>query len=258
MKTLSSSLSALLLAATVSSAQELAPLDFPNKLDIPKFELKQAAPPPTVDAVQNTLVAMNDGNEVGTRVVEFIQSAGVKIEFRKQEQNSVLETNPKAAPVIVLREGLPLYPRVLASYITREAVKLMFEGMVGSAEKEYMKLSMTVRVWLELGGSPRTLPEIEPLNKYKDADLAASFKIWLDGPGSEMALHRIGEKTGTEIIPDMEYKVEAEIAARKPGDPTRSMLEKLLAGLEEDNKRFVDFRMDEDMWQQANGYRLRK
>ncbi|MBI5882856.1 MAG: hypothetical protein HZB91_07115 [Elusimicrobia bacterium] len=257
MKTLVATLAAVLCAAPFASSQEFLRLDFPARLEIPKFQLRQSAPPPQAGAVESTLVAMNDGVGVGPAIVEYLQQAGVRIEFRKQDAASSLEVKGKAKPVIFLKEGLPLYPRILAPYITREASKLMLDAMVDSAEKEYMKLSMTVRVWLELGGSSRSLPEIETINHFKDAELAGSFKIWLDGPGSEMALHKIGEKTGMEIIPVMQDRVASEIAARKPGDATRSMLEKLLSGLEEDNKRFLEFHMAERDWRTANGFRLK-
>ncbi|MBI5624265.1 MAG: hypothetical protein HY924_10830 [Elusimicrobia bacterium] len=257
MKTLVAALAAVLCAAPFAAANENLTAGLPSKLDIPKFQLKQAGPPPQVSAVESTIVAMNDGAGVGAEVVEFLKATGVRIEFRKQAAPSSLEAKPGAKAVIALSQGLPLYPRILAPYITREASKLMLDGMVESAEKEYMKLSMTVRVWLELGGSSRSLPEIETINHFKDAALADSFKIWLDGPGSELALDRIGKKTGQELIPVMQDRVAAEIAVRRAGDPTRSMLEKLLAGLEEDNKRFLTFHMAEREWRMSNDFRLR-
>ncbi|MFA6318059.1 MAG: hypothetical protein WC943_11620 [Elusimicrobiota bacterium] len=257
MKTLVAALAAVLCAAPLAAHEELR-LDLPAKLEIPRFQLTQSGPPPQISALETTLVAMNDGVGVGPEVVEFLKEKGVRIEFRKQAAPSALEAKPGAKPIIVLKADLPLYPRVLASYITKEASKLMLDGMVDSAEKEYMKLSMTVRAWLELGGSTRRLPEIETINHFKDADLASSFKIWLDGPGSEIALDRIGKKTGMETIPVMEDRVAAEIAGRKAGDPTRSMLEKLLAGLGEDNKRFLAFHMAEREWRMANDFRLKQ
>ncbi|MBI4677817.1 MAG: hypothetical protein HY748_09570 [Elusimicrobia bacterium] len=248
--------SALFFAAPFAAAQEELKIDLPGKLELPAFRLKHQDPP-RIGAIESTLVAMNDGNEVGMQVVEYLKEAGVKIEFRKQAAASAIELKPKAKPVITLREGLPLYPRILASYITREASKLMLDQMVDSAEKEYMKLSMTVRVWLELGGSPRALPEIETINHFKDSELAESFMLWLEAPGSEMTLDRVGNKTGMETIPVMQDRVSSEIAARKPGDPTRSMLEKLLAGLEEDNRRFVAFLIAEHDWRWINEPRIR-
>lgn len=245
-------LAALFVAAPYASALEEFKIDFAPKLELAKFQSAAQDRDQRLRALQTALIAMNDGNEIGTQIVDFIKSADVRIEFRKQAAPSSLVLEKGAKPLVCLSEDLPLYPRVLAVYVARETSKLMLDAMVDSAEKEYMKLSLTLRAWLELGGSAKRLPVIEPLNGYADKDLAADFSLWLQDPGSETALDRVGRKTKTEIIPVLQDQVAAEIRKRQPGDPTRRMLEKLQAGLEEDNRRFVTFLLAEHEWRKGN------
>lgn len=244
-----------LILAALTHAETPHP-GLPAKIDVPRFALQEPERAPRANAIATTLTAMQDGNEVGTLVHDAVLARKVRIEFRAQKAASELVEEEGQAPVITLRADLPLYPRVLGPLIAREASRLMYETMIESAEKEYIRVSLQVRTWLELGGEAATLPVIEPLTGYADASLADDFGPWLK-PGSEAALHEIGRRTGTEIIPVLQDSIAAELQPGKHGAAVREVLEKIKAALESDNKRFVDFLIAENEWRRVNAGRLR-
>jgi len=178
------------------------------------------APAPKEDPrIEKTLVAMNDGNEVGTLIADYVKTKNIKIK---------------------LDAKLPDYPRAVATAIAAQAVDVMFADMPDCAEKQYMGLSLGARAWLELGGDKKALPVIEPLAGYKDQILSDQFKLWLDN-GSEMALYKIGQQSKT---PDLMALLDKE------KDPKKK------EALEAANKRFIAFLLSETEWKQANAFRL--
>jgi hypothetical protein len=169
--------------------------------------------------IDHVFEAMNDGNEVGGVIVEYAKANGVV---------------PK------LSASLPDYPRVLAPLIAGAVAGPMYADMPDCSEKEYMRLSLQARAWLELGGDKSALPVIEPLNGYKDQTMADRFNIWLQN-GSESALEKVGQATKTQSVVDLS-------ASEK--DPAK------LKAYEAANKRFTDFMMAEHEWRQTNSFRL--
>lgn len=204
-----------------------------------------------INAISRALLAMQDGPEIGGTVAQAVKDKSVLIEIRKQGGTSELVGAGTNHPAIFLSDTVGLYPRALAPLIARETSKLMLADMPSCAEKLYMARSIEVRTWLELGGDRTRLPIIEPLDGYQDPALAADFKLWLDN-GSETALYRIGEATGTKDIPTLQDELQGRLAILKASDPGRAKLEKDNADLEAANKRFVAFLLAENFWRQAN------
>lgn len=169
--------------------------------------------------IDRVFEAMNDGNEAGGAIVSYAEDHGVV---------------PK------LSASLPDYPRVLAPLIARAVSVPMYADMPDCSEKEYMRLSLETRSWLELGGDKGSLPIIEPQNGYEDQAMADRFNIWLKS-GSESALEKIGQATKTESVLDLQAKEKDQAK---------------LKALEAANKRFTDFLMAEHEWRQANSFRL--
>jgi len=144
---------------------------------------------------------------------------------------------------------------VLAPYIAREAAPLLLAGMPDSAERRYMARSLEVRSWLELGGDPRALPVIEPLNGHKDEALAAEFKIWLDN-GAEAALEAMGRATGTDNLMVLIERRERELETRFYTPEGRREKREDLGRLRAANARFTEFLLREIEWRRANAHRL--
>jgi len=228
------SLFSLKIAGTLGEMQAQKPIQDPLKVK-------------RINAISRTLLAMNDGPEIGGRVVAAIKDQGLLIDIRKQAATSELVSADASHPAIFISETVTLYPRALAPLIARETAKLMLADMPVCAEKHYMARSLEVRTWIELGGDKTRLPVIEPLDGYTDTALSADFKLWLDNK-SEMALYRIGQATGTKDLMEQESEVQAQISKLKPGDPARAKLEKTCAELEAANKRFVAFLLAENDW----------
>ena len=209
-----------------------------------------------INALHRTLLAMNDGPEIGGQVVQAIKDNGTLIDFRKQPQSSVLacptgwvDEHEGCRRVLYISESVSLYPRVLAPLIAREMAKLMVGDMMDCAERRYMERSIEVRSWLELGGDKTRLPIIEPLDEYTDAALTKEFKVWLDNK-SEMALYRIGEETKTKDLPTLMSETDAQLAKLPANDPGREMLLSIRKDEEIANKRFVAFLLAENDWRQ--------
>lgn len=185
--------------------------------------LAQDRPAPEA-VLETTLVAMNDGVEVGGLIVDFLRREQITLRFETMNEPSRIVPASIGGPaVIVLSAALPRYPRVYAPQIARRAAELMYAGMLDSAERRYMIRSLEVRAWIELGGSPSTLPVLEPLNGYADKAAAARFSTWLS-KDNQSALHAIGAETGTKTLPELEDAPEA------------------------DNRAFVSFLMAESAW----------
>jgi|GEM_PF-5096098 len=232
------SLFSLNIGATLADLHAQAPIQDPMKVQ-------------RINAISRALLAMQDGPEICGMVVQAIKDKGVLIDVRKQAATSELVTANESHPAIFISETVSLYPRALASLITRETAKLLLADMPDCAEKRYMARSLEVRSWLELGGDKTRLPVIEPLDGYTDAALSADFKLWLDNK-SEMALYRIGEATQTKDIPTLQEEVRRQLANLKPSDAIRAKLEKTYAGLEAADKRFVAFLLAENDWRRGN------
>lgn len=198
-------------------------------------------------ALATTLTAMNDGVPVGESIVSYIRAKKIVVDFDKVEGLSGTVFDPQQGTIVSLGSALPAYPRVYAPRIAREVSALMLSDMSESAEKEYMRRSLEVRSWIELGGDPKTLPVIEYLAQYEDAALAAEFKLWLDHD-SQTALHKIGKAAGKRILPDLIDELNNYLRAARMSPETRKQKEAEWAALEAANTRFVDFLFDEMMW----------
>ena len=177
---------ALLLAAAVAAAAPVLAQDLTGGLGQfhPKFvPTPQPAPlaaPTSADGLRSTLTALRDGIAAGGTVAEFIDSNHVAIEFKAQSASSSRVAGKPAK--VLLSDALPAYPRVLGPLIASEVSGLIDEAMPACAEKEYMRLSRQARVWLELGGDPKSLPAIETLDAgYRDEALSKELKRWIYG-----------------------------------------------------------------------------
>lgn len=167
--------------------------------------------------IDRVLEAMNDGNEVASPIAEYVKAQGLDV---------------------ALDGSLPDAPRVLAPRIADQASAKMYAAMPDCAEKQYMRMSLAARTWLELGGERSSLPVVDG---YNDREMSARYQIWLDN-GSEAGLEKIGEASKTPSIDELEGREK---------DPAR------LQALERANKAFVDFLMSENEWRQTNAFRLR-
>lgn len=200
-------------------------------LAVPAVVAQSARRKKMMVALDETLTAMNDGNEVGGQVASFVREH--KVPFRFEDQQPVSRTDGKE---IVLDVKMSAYPRAMAPRIAWEAAPMMLADMPESQEKEYMRRSITARVWLELGGEPSKLPVVEPLSGDQDPELAKEMRLWLSS-GAELALYKIGQATKTSSLLDQLDQVS---------DPAKR------AKLEAANERFVAFIMAENQWRQAN------
>ncbi len=261
---LSTALLPLLLAAP-SFAQKEFRIGLPGVGDFPAYEAVQPAfqnpdEAKRKAAVADTLAAMAcDGAEAaGVQVAEFLRTSQVPVIFAKINTPSALEYeyDQDKPRVIILNENLPLTRQVLGPLLAREATKMMFESMLDTAERQYMRRSVEVRVWIELGGDPFSLPVIDGPSGYRNEETAAAYRVWLDN-GSEMALELIGKQTGTDIIPVLEDGISAQIMDPATIGQVREILEKIKAMLEKDNKTFTEFLMAEHSWKKINSFRLK-
>ena len=248
----------VLVAALPGSAKDLDLESlFSLKIGAALADLRAQTPIPDpvkvkrINAISRALLAMQDGPEIGGMVTRAIKDKAVLIDIRNQAATSELVTADQGRPAIFISDAVSLYPRALAPLIARESAKLILADMPLCAEKLYMARSIEVRSWLELGGDKTRLPVIEPLDGYRDAALAADFKLWLDHK-SEQALSLIGEASQTKDLPALQEEVRGQLANLKPSDPSRAALEKAYAGLEAANTRFVAFLLAENDWRQAN------
>lgn len=255
----------LLTAPLAAQTKREFRIGLPGLGDFPAYEAAQPAFQDPSEAKRTaglaaTLAAMAcDGPEAaGVHIAEFIREKNIPIAFAKITGPSELEneTDQDKPRRILLNETLAPNPQVLGPLIARETSKLMLELMLDSAEKQFMRRSLEVRVWIELGGDPHSLPVIDGPSGTRNDEQAAAYRVWLDN-GQEMALEKIGGETGTEIIPVLEDNIAAEIAKRAPGDKVREVLEKIKAALEKDNKAFTRFLIAENSWKKMNSFRLK-
>ena len=261
MRTLNASLTLLLCAAPLSAQ---VPYDFEGALAALRSQAaetesaakRRPAPRLELKAVSAALTAMDDGNEVGALVLSALRERGVDIRIVPGMHGSSLqEDRERGKTYITLGDSLPPYPRILASYVAREASSLMFSDMPDCAEREYMRRSVMARVWLELGGEPAALPVIEPLIGYQDQALAADLRLWL-GRDAQMALQNIGEATGAKTLPELMSEDSAQMSERFFTPEALAEKRARLKSLEEANARFTDFLMAESLWRRSNAGRI--
>lgn len=257
-------LSPILLAAP-SFAQKEFHIGLPGVGDFPAYEAVQPAFSDPGDAKRTaglaaTLQAMaDDGPQAaGVQVAEFIRSSKMPVKFGKIDGPSSLEfEDGKDMPwFILLNDNLPPNPQVLGPLLAREASILMYQSMLDTAERHYMRRSIEVRVWIELGGDPFSLPVIDGPSGYRNAEQAAAYRVWLDN-GSEMALELIGKQTGTDLIPVLEDNISAQLKNPATDAQLREVLEHIKALLEKSNKTFTEFLMAENSWKKINSFRLK-
>lgn len=153
----------------------------------------------SVNPIEQAIVAMNDGPEIGGQVVEILEKKGISVSLEPQAQPS-----KRVNASITLSDKLAAAPRTIAPRIAWETAELMLADMPDCSEREYMRRSMAARVYLELGGDRKAPADL-------DAALLAELKPWLDNK-SEMALYVIGEKTGKKSLMEL---MDAENDAAK-------------------------------------------
>ncbi len=224
----------LLAAAPVAAQDRAAEIDFANAL---REAQAAAATARNVAAVERTLVAMNDGVGAGETVVAYIREHAVRVVVAAQEE-AVKTTKDAAGTVISLSDALPAYPRVYGPLIASETSRLLFADMPESAERAYMRRATAGRVWLELGGSPATLPVIEPLVGAPVPAVYAEIGVWAT-EGAQMALYRAGE---AENLPELYELNNGADEARRA----------VIAAAE---RRFTAFLLDERFIRQSAGLR---
>lgn len=215
----------LLLAAVPAVAQNrAAEIDFENAL---RETQAAAAAARNVAAVERTLVAMNDGVGAGERVVAHIRENAVRIIVAAQAEAVKTEMGASGA-VISLSDALPAYPRVYGPLIASEIARQMLADMPASAERAYMRRATAGRVWIELGGTPSSLPVIEPLAKAEVQALHAEFSSWAT-QDAQTALGHAGAAENLPMLHDLMNGADAEQRA----------------AIEAANRRFVDFLIEE-------------
>jgi len=226
---------ALLLAVPAAAQNRAAEIDFENAVQ----DAKLAESAQRAAAVERAMIAMNDGPEAGGKVVEFVRSHNIEVIMKSQtEASKTVVANGRTS--IVLSSSLPLYPRVLAPLIAKEAAALMLADMPLCAERSYMRRAIAGRVWTELGGEPSKLPVVEPLTGDKVSAVSDEITPWTDKGGAEMALYRIGEAETLPALPDL-IDVAKDAASK--------------AKYEAANARFVAFLIDEKLARQSAGLR---
>ena len=195
---------------------------------------------------------VDDGPQAaGVQVAEFIKASNVPVKFAKINAPSALENeyDQDMPRVILLNENLPPNPQVLGPLLAREASKLMYETMLDTAERQYMRRSLEVRVWIELGGDPFSLPVIDGPSNYRSEDQAAAYRVWLNN-GSRWRLSSSARKPGPTSSRFWRTKSPRN-QKRAPGDQVLEVLEMLKAKLENDNKTFTEFLMAESAWKRS-------
>lgn len=190
---------------------------------------------PQIAAVERTLTAMNDGVGAGEAVVAYIREKGIRIAVAQQP-----EAVKAAAGVITLSESLPAYPRVYGPLIASEVARMMLADMPACAERSYMRRATAGRVWLELGGTPSSLPVVEPLTGDRVAAIVEEIGSWASWDGAQMTLYKTAQAENLAELPELRgaASTDAERAA-----------------LDAANARFVAFLLDERYVRQAAGLR---
>lgn len=156
-------------------------------------------------------------------VIDYVQR-NMKIVFADQGEPAKL-----SGKTISLDQKLPDAPRVQIAYVVYEGAEASLSSFPDSVEKEYMRVSLATRGWMELGGEGNKLPVIDPDAKYKDEKLAAFLRAWYYG-GIEQEIARANPKLGS--IKDLK---DAKAV-----------------------KQFADFKKAESDWIMANGFRFQQ
>lgn len=222
-----------LIALPVAAQDRAAEIDFQNALQ----DAQRAASirSPQIAAIERTLTAMNDGVGAGEQVVAYIREKGIRIAVASQPE--AIKSGPAG---LTLSDALPAYPRVYGPLIASEVARLMLADMPACAERSYMRRATAGRVWLELGGSPSTLPVVEPLVSAQVPAITEEIGSWASWDGAQMTLYKTSQAENLPELPAMRdaAKTDAERAA-----------------LDAANARFVAFLLDERLVRQDAGLR---
>lgn len=179
-------------------------------------------------AIESTLTAMNDGPEQGEAVISYARSKKISVELR-----DILDLSASQGSVVGLSRKIGAYPRAMGPRVAWEIAGMMLADMPASSEKEYMRRSITARVFIELGGEPAKLPVVETLSGDKDEVLSKEMKLWTDHAAPE-ALKKIAAATGTKSL---QYLLQDEDPS-KPGPVDAAV------------KRYAAFMLQEMTWRQ--------
>jgi hypothetical protein len=155
-----------------------------------QFRTSQAAyvGPRVLDA---TLTAMNDGPEAGGRVMRLLDEKKIDVYLATQTE-TVKRGVVNGRAAILLSDALPPHPRVYAPLIAAEAAKEMYADMPDCAERAYMRGATAARVFAELGGDFKALPEVD--GDRVDA-VKSAVSAW--SGGTEAALEATGKDSSS-------------------------------------------------------------
>lgn len=193
-----------------------------------------------VAAIERTLVAMNDGVEMGGEVVEWLREHGVEVKLGSEVQTEPVSVTERDGKVVIwLAESLPAYPRVYGPLVARAVAERKLAGYPASAERAYMVRGVAGRVWLELGGEPSRLPVIEGTANLAVPAVSEAMGAWATD-GAQMALYKTGQAENL-----------AELYELQSGAKTQAEKDALEAA----NKRFVAFLLAERDARDAAGLR---
>lgn len=196
-------------------------------------------------ALETTRTAMNDqgdANAVGIQMLAKLEADKVVVVFSNQAEASATLPAQQGGKVLSLTDSLAPYPRVIVAGIAKETSSMMTETMGAYAEREYMRISLRVRAWLELGGDHSQLPKIETLDEgYSNAALTEGFQTWLKNDRAA-AIAAIAKAKGLPKVTDAMNKSQ--------GDETA------LARIEPDFRAWVRFMSAEDEWRMINAHLL--
>ena len=158
-----------------------------------------------------------------SEVIDYA-AGNLKIAFAAQSEPAKL-----SGKTIFLSDKLPDAPRVQIAYVVYEAAAPSLGSFPDSVEKEYMRVSLATRGWMELGGEGNKLPVIDGISGYKDEDLGALLRAWYYGGVPELIAKK---QPGLKSVKDL-------------GDAKAS-------------KRFDEFKKAETEWVVANGFRFQQ
>jgi hypothetical protein len=175
-------------------------------------------------ALSAALAAMNDGPEAGGRITAELAALKTDVVFAAQAAPTTIAT-VDGRRVILLSDALPATPRVYAPLIAAEAAKGLYADMPECAERAYMRAATAARVFAELGGDFGALPKV-------DGDVVpavqAAVAAW--STDAQSALEDAARASGLPTLADL-------ASAAKDA--------KTSAALEDANRRFVAFLLDE-------------
>lgn len=235
---------ALLAVAVIPAAAQnrAAEIEWENHLlELQEKQAVQAAErAKKVAAIERTLVAMNDGVEMGGEVVAFLQDKGIEVKLGSEVQTEAVTVTERDGKVVIwLAESLPAYPRVYGPLVAKAVAGRMLAGMPVSAERAYMAAGIAGRVWLELGGEPSALPVIEGTKGLAVPAVSEAMGAWATD-SAQMALYKLGQ---AQNLPEL-YELQSAAKTQAEKD-----------ALEAANKRFVAFLLAERDARSASGLR---